>query len=148
PLICIWPAASRLTAIVLSRPSPRTVSTPVPAEKTAVTAGMMRSSKGSKDGLKHSGRLCFRTGLRRGSNIRRTICFQYSRNMASLQNACDTFRVPTHATRKLQEQGHEFPASQVDRTEILQPDRGSLFFERVPLVVSLCTLVAMSLSSS
>src|SRR5215475_9606915 len=42
----IVPAASRETTMVLSRSSPATVSTPVAAEKVAVTDSKMRSSSG------------------------------------------------------------------------------------------------------
>ena len=48
PLTRIVPAASRLTVTLLSRLSPRTVSTPAPGEKTAVTAGVIRHSSNSR----------------------------------------------------------------------------------------------------
>ena len=42
PLTRIVPAALRLTVIVLSRASPKTVRMPAAGEKVAVTAGMTR----------------------------------------------------------------------------------------------------------
>src|SRR5262249_32838988 len=45
----IFPAASRLMVMVLSRASPKTDRTPPPGEKKAVTAGVMRSLSCSTD---------------------------------------------------------------------------------------------------
>src|SRR4051794_16632961 len=60
PLIRILPAASRLTEMLLLLASPKTESRPADGTKSAVTAGMMRSTRGSMVGANRLLLSCFR----------------------------------------------------------------------------------------
>src|ERR1700722_2774469 len=81
PLMRMWPAASRLTTILLSRLAPKTDRMPAAGVKDAVTDRRMRSLRGSRPGKerKPSGLLrigrdfCFRNRVNKDAAMRRNL---------------------------------------------------------------------------